>query len=291
MSIQLLVPLDGSRDAESSLAVALPIARQTGAFVTVLHAVEPEVTASGKSALIRERDIQEYLAQVVRWLSEGGIRAARLVRDAVPSAAATISAVAAEVGADVIVLSSRGHGAAQGRELGRLAREVLVSGAIPFLLVRPFVDGRDHPFICHRLLVPLDGSGRAETALPTAHMLAEALGAELLLVWVLPPLPSAREQSSERPGLPPADRPDDERFAQRYLDTTASGLGWGGITITTMIARGEPVRTILGAAGTGDMLVLATHGHTGNPAVWAGSVASRLVERSEHPVLVVRSSR
>ncbi len=293
MLIHLLVPLDASREAESSLAVAVPIARQTGALVTVLHALEPEVTASGKSMLIREHEMEEYLAQVVRWLSESGIRAARLVRDAVPSAAATIAAVGAEVAADLIVLSSRGRGSAQVTELGHLAREVLVSGAIPFLLVRPFAEGRNHQFDCRRLLVPLDGSERAEAALPTAHMLAEAFGGEMLLVWVLPALASERPQFSERPGLPPADRQDDERFAQRYLDATASGLRWGGVAITTMIARGESVRTILETARTGrvDVIVLATHGRTGNPAVWAGSVASRLVDRSGHPVLVVRRPR
>ncbi len=196
----------------------------------------------------------------------------------------------------MIVLSSRGAGLAHGTELGRIAREVLVSGTIPFLLVRPFALGREHQFVCRRLLIPLDGSERAEAALPAAHMLAEAFGGEMLLTWVLPALAlePLRAGSAERSSVTFAERSgDDERFARRYLDTIMAGLQWGGITVDTLVARGEPAKTLLETARTQsvDMLVLATHGRTGNPAVWAGSVASRLVDRSECPVLIVRSPR
>lgn len=292
----LLVPLDGSRDAESSLAVSAPIARRTGASVTLLHVLDPQAAVPGQSALVHEHEVQEYLSHMVRWLDGRGVRASRLVRDAAPSTAATVAAVASETGADLILLCSRGRGTAQGMELGRLAREVLVSGTIPFLLVRPFVEGLHHQFVCRRLLIPLDGSERAEAALPAAHMLAEAFGGEMLLVWVLPAIvPDPLGVGfAERSGPPVTERPgEDERFAQRYLDATTAGLHWGGVTVATRVTRGEPVQAILETAPmySVDLIVLATHGRTGNPAVWAGSVASRLVERSEHPVLIVRSPR
>ncbi len=292
----LLVPLDTSWEAESSLAVAAPIARRAGAFITLLHVLEPGAAAPGRSVLVHEHEVQEYLARMVRWLKGRGVDAARLVRDALPSTSDTIAAVAAETGADLIVLSSRGAGLAHGTELGRIAREVLVSGTIPFLLVRPFALGREHQFVCRRLLIPLDGSERAEAALPAAHMLAEAFGGEMLLTWVLPALAlePLRAGSAERSSVTFAERSgDDERFARRYLDTIMAGLQWGGITVDTLVARGEPAKTLLETARTQsvDMLVLATHGRTGNPAVWAGSVASRLVDRSECPVLIVRSPR
>lgn len=285
----LLVPLDGSNEAESALAVAAPVARRTGAFVTLLHVLEPE---AARSTLIRERDVQAYLAQVVRWLEAAGVSAARLIRDASPSVAATIALVAAEMGVDLMVLSSRGAGKAHGMELGRLAREALVSGTVPLLLVRPFAEGREHPFTCRRLLTPLDGSERAEAALPAAHMLAEAFGAAMLLVWILPAPTAGRPQAVEPRTAAPAGS-DDEQFARRYLDITAAGLRWGGVAVTTLVARGEPVRAILEGAQAwqADLIVLATHGRTGDPATWAGSVASRLVDQSPRPVLLVRSPR
>jgi nucleotide-binding universal stress UspA family protein len=56
------------------------------------------------------------------------------------------------------------------------------------------------------------------------------------------------------------------------------------------VERGEPVRTLLSVAASreADLIVIATHGRSGVGAVWAGSVAQRIIAQSPRPVLLVR---
>ncbi len=288
MLTQVLVPLDGSPEAESALAVSTSIAKRTSALVTLVRVLETQVVdASGQSPLVYERAAREYLSEIIGWLSDRGIRAGQLIRDAAPSVAATIAAVGTEVAADLLAFASRGHGRAQGAELGSIARELLVSGSVPFLLVRPFREHRYHQFACERLLLPLDGSERSLAALPAAHMLAEAFGGEILLMWVLPlAVPGGGASGIGGPA-------DEETFAEQYLDATAQGLRWGGVTVDVQVARGEPVRVLLETAErrNADLIVLASHGRSSNPRVWAGSVTSRLVEQTQRRVMLVRSPR
>jgi nucleotide-binding universal stress UspA family protein len=63
-----------------------------------------------------------------------------------------------------------------------------------------------------------------------------------------------------------------------------------GIQAHPAVERGEAVRTLLNAAAARDvdLIVLATHGRSGVGAVWAGSVAQRIIVQSPRPVLLVR---
>jgi len=62
------------------------------------------------------------------------------------------------------------------------------------------------------------------------------------------------------------------------------------LQVQTSVERGEPVRTLLdvAAARDADLIVMATHGRSGVGAVWAGSVAQRIIAQSTRPVLLVR---
>ena len=60
--------------------------------------------------------------------------------------------------------------------------------------------------------------------------------------------------------------------------------------VTAVVGRGDPVRTLADAVRQRqvDVIVMATHGRSGVSAVWAGSVASRLVGTGATPVLLIR---
>jgi nucleotide-binding universal stress UspA family protein len=300
----LLVPLDGSRLAEAALPAALALARWFGAQVTLLHVLERTAPTHvhGEPHLRARDEALAYLTAHARWLAAEGV-AAQVHVDAAgahagPSGAdiaASIAAEAAAHGADLIVLCTHGSGGLRGLLFGRVAQQVLARGRVPVLLVRPHAAGRARPFRCRRVLVPLDGSETAEGALAPAAALARAAGASLLLMWVVP---TAATVSGDRgpaarlmPTAAAALLEDEAAQARAYLDGLVATLRGDGLDARAQVERGDPVAALMAAAAREeiDLIVMTTHGRSGLAAVWAGSVASRLVAQSPLPVLLVRT--
>ncbi len=153
-----------------------------------------------------------------------------------------------------------------------------------------------------RILVPLDGSKRAEQALPVAARLARASGGAIVLLQaVTGPTayhPSIQETSMTIPyalslAVPPADERD-ARYtaldaAQRYLDITAKSGELADIEVETQALFGTAASEILAAAPSlhADLIVMCSHGYTGFKRWRLGSVAQKVARHSPVPVLVL----
>jgi len=126
----------------------------------------------------------------------------------------------------------------------------------------------------NKILVPLDGSKLAEQVLPYARWLAAAYGASITLVRVTDPearLPFTANQS-----------------ASDYLKYTAASLA--PLPVESVEKIGKPAEVIVETAkGDADCLIaMATHGLTG-PRRWVlGSVASKVVQTADNPILLIR---
>jgi nucleotide-binding universal stress UspA family protein len=137
------------------------------------------------------------------------------------------------------------------------------------------------------ILVPLDGSRLAATAVPYAVILARAADARISLLAVVEPL-------SEHAGLPSAAaREEDERHVTEstaYLESVATSLRAHGLTVTTVVRHGNPASEILAASEDGgcSLIVMSTHGRTGLERVRTGSVAQHVLRHAIIPTLVVR---
>lgn len=132
-----------------------------------------------------------------------------------------------------------------------------------------------------KVLVPLDGSGFAETALPTALTLAGRAGATLHLVTVREPLPSYA-------GLEWDDSIDGA--AARYLDKVMERLEAGGVQATSRVLTGPVADTLVdhGERVGADVAVMTTHGRGPLSRVWLGSVADAFVRHASYPILLLR---
>ena len=133
------------------------------------------------------------------------------------------------------------------------------------------------------ILVPLDGSTMAESALEMAARFAEGRGTKLILVRAA--------EAPEDLAHVVAARLDAMRAAESYLAATAADLGARGFDGVEIIARyGPATDVILDTARTHDhdLIVMATRGRSGVGRLVFGSVTEGVVRGTPTPVLVVR---
>jgi len=144
-----------------------------------------------------------------------------------------------------------------------------------------------------RILVPLDGSTRAEGALPVAERLAQELHRPLLLTRIasLVPFPMAATGAPVPAEVYQQMIDDERRAATDYLSQQAQMLQRQGLMVETLVEEGDPAAALLslGAARPIGLIVMTTHGRTGLARVAVGSVAGRLVRDSHIPVLLAPS--
>lgn len=292
---RLFVPLDGSPLAESALPAAVELAKRLGARITLFHALERSAptTIHGERHLTEEREAERYLDEVSSWVARSGIQVETRIETPSGDVAAAIAAGAGSAGADLVVLCRHGAGGVRAMLYGRVAQQVLQRGHVPVLLLQPTPAGREQPFHCRRVMVPFDGSATAEVALPAASALSTAFGAGMVFVLVVPTLETmAGERAASARLMPTAAATvleAEAAAAREYLTSLAVRTG-GGARPEVSVERGEPVRVLLEAAASRgiDLIVMATHGRSGVSAVWAGSVAARLLGHTTTPVLLVR---
>lgn len=144
-----------------------------------------------------------------------------------------------------------------------------------------------------RILVPLDGSARAEEALPVAARIARASGGSVHLLQVVSPPIDYGGGLAAAPLLSEQVIESEMSTATDYLKTVAALPGLSGIQISTEVACGLPAQYILAVARSGevDLIVLCSHGRTGFTRWVLGSVAHTLAHESTVHTLVLRESK
>ena len=147
-----------------------------------------------------------------------------------------------------------------------------------------------------KILVPLDGSERAECVLPHVETLATACEVkEVILVSVTERIVGYRvmDDSSQPLGerFVPEEVGKEEKQAQKYLDKIAKTLEAKGIKVRTEVLMGKPAEEIIiyaHGAGCG-LIVMASHGRSGINRWAHGSVADRVFRAAAIPILMVRA--
>ncbi len=141
------------------------------------------------------------------------------------------------------------------------------------------------------ILVPLDGSPRAEMILPHAVSLALKYQARRVLMQVGEPLVA---MVTPYDMIPYVDRDAVERAieeAKSYLASKEGEMRGEGIETKVLVENGPIVSAILEAAGRegADLIAMASHGRTGLARVFYGSVAAGVLQKAARPLLLVRA--
>ncbi len=152
-----------------------------------------------------------------------------------------------------------------------------------------------------RVLVPLDGSARAEQAVSYAAAMAEQFGAPLRLLHAFEGLDKARytlattEGELDRRMWQRSGSAEDMTVAmQEYLDQQAATLSQRGLAVETVVvdvvSGGSAAGAILAAAERepGTVVVMATHGRGGLGRLLFGSTATDVLQKAVVPILLIR---
>jgi nucleotide-binding universal stress UspA family protein len=141
------------------------------------------------------------------------------------------------------------------------------------------------------ILVPLDGSTRAETILPYVEDLALGRKSKVILLQVIEP---SMLMVTPYDMVPYYDTALAERVvaeAKNYLAGRQGEFQEKGIEAESLVEQGAVVQSILAVADrkNANLIAMASHGRTGLARVFYGSVAAGVLQSADRPLLLVRA--
>ena len=290
----LVVPLDGSEVAERALPYAVRFAAERGGRVVLVRAA----LGPPPSGLDWERQQLEVMDEATAYLSSVAEKVAtRVPVTTAPlygHAADAILSAAEQFDADSIVMASHGRTGLAHLLQGSVAEAVLTRSHLPVFVVyaRPG-EAAAPPFdsASAHIMVPLDGSSFAETALPVALEIVGTTGEMVLAsVATAPDHVERDEQGHVRAYL---DQQEEaiRRETVQYLRQVEAYLKQQrpDLHVAIDVRIGDPAPGIVMAeiAHAVDLIVMATHGRTGIRRAVLGSVAGAVLTAGSVPVLLV----
>jgi len=144
-----------------------------------------------------------------------------------------------------------------------------------------------------KILVPLDGSKRAEAILPHVEGLAHNFEAEVIFLHVIEPhyvFHSHTDIMYYSIGEIPHEA--NTKQAKLHLDGLVGEFREKGIKAKALVEDGPVAHIILNVAKREevDLIALASHGRSGLSRVFYGSVAASLLNQVDRPLLLVRAN-
>jgi nucleotide-binding universal stress UspA family protein len=306
--MRVLVATDGSTASGSALRFALGLVSAAGGRLHVITVGEVPVALTGPRRRVRLSAFEKAERRFVRTALE---RARRIGRGArvqmrlayVPSRdqepfARTIARAARRIGADLVVVGSRGGTAASRALLGSIPHRLVHGVRIPVALVRAGVSlPRRGP---RTVLVATDGSPGSGAAVRYAGSLVSRIRQAQLWIVHVSTLP--RELAYASPGLLRAFGLNSEldraewRESVRILERARKQ---SGLPSRVRVRSYRPSRPLTAAEAIlaeakrlgADILILGRTGRSAFGDVALGSVAQRVLTLSHRPIVLVPDGR
>ena len=293
----ILCPTDFSHFSSFAMGHAVALARWYGAEVTALSVIPWTPQFVGREgpdvspiAPPQDRDdLAEALRDFLKPADDAGLETRSALREGVP--AREIVAQAREMGADLVVIGTRGREGLERLVLGSVAEKVARTAPCPVLSVsciteEPPSEGQV-PF--KRILCPIDFSEPSIGALRFALGLAQESDARLILLHVLEWL------EDDTVGHPQLDLPTfagylEERARERLRAALPrEARDW--CEPQELVIRGKAYKRILEVEREhrADLIVMGLQGRGALDLLVAGSTTYHVMRQASCPVLTLRS--
>lgn len=300
----ILVALDGSEFSACALPASAALARRCGARLhlvtvfdpsTMLHFAPGEASVPVFDSSIADNrcaELKAWVEEQAASISNTGVSAVGTLLEGTVIEALAEHAVATR--AELVIMTTHGRGGLDRLRLGSVASSFLGRSPVPVFLVRPAgpdapAAGRELP--TGTLLVTLDGSAFAESMLPHARTFANAAGLAVQLLRV-------SEPASTPLALFGADAlivedfvtQDEEAEAHQYLEAQAAEFPDEKKPTIKVLTDSSAARAIVNYAHllNPGAIAIATHGRSGFVRLFLGSVADKVLQGVEQPMLVYR---
>ncbi|MCU0232636.1 MAG: universal stress protein [Thermoanaerobaculales bacterium] len=287
----VLAATDFSEPAEAAARLARELAGSFAARFHMLHVIvlleDPHLEESHRRQLdelvaTADEARRKVLAEKPPDSAEVAV-VPHLVRGIAPGE--TIVEVAANVGADLIVVGTHGRRGLSHLLLGSVAERVVRTAGRSVLTVRG--DAAVIPQWPRRILVPHDFSDASAEAVRTAALWARHFGSEITLLHAVEPVVYPEFYAIETISDDLMGRLKGR--SREALEKAAAELVGGGLPVTTRVEIGRAAETIAEVADPEryDLLVMATRGLSALEHLFLGSVTEAVLRRSRVPMLTI----
>ena len=298
----ILVPLDGSQLAECVLPHSVAIARSFDAEIILLRILEKnQVGATAQLFDLLNWQIQKtkavlYLEETKGRFKESNILAQAIILEGL--VAEGITEYAQNRGVKLIILSSHGrHGLSQWG-ISSITQKIILSAPTSVLIIRahqqdiPAGELSAGPLYRH-ILVPLDGSQRAEHVLPIITQLARVHQPTVHLVHVVQTPEMARQMPLAREDIELSNRVVARNLeeAGHYLEQVKSRSYLRGIAVHShLITSDHTIAALYQVVDQEhiDLVALSAHGYSGKHQWPYGSVVSNFILYGKVSLLIAQ---
>jgi nucleotide-binding universal stress UspA family protein len=295
----ILVPLDGSLLAECVLPHVVAIARAFNAKVILLRMLDKN-QASEKAQLfdllnwqINKTGAKLYLEKVSARLQKSGLQIETAILEGL--VAESITEYTLSRGIKLIILSSHGRSGLSQWGISSVTQKIIFSAPSSLLIIRAYQPATSELIERQytRMMVPLDGSLRAENVLPMVTLLARFYQSQIHIVHVVKTPEIARQMPLTREEVELSDRivARNREEAIRYLDQVRQHSPLDGIDVQTRLLTSDNAAAALhefSEKESIDMVALSAHGYSGNDQWPYGSMVNNFILYSKVPLLIVQ---
>lgn len=292
----ILVPLDGSPLAERVLPHLLAVAVPFQSRVTLLRVMSREQTTAATRRIdlldwqMKEAEAKAYLNTMVENLAGSSLEVDHVLLEGEP--ASRILEYAHNENIDLIILSSHGVSGLTGWNISSVAHKTVNRVHKPTMIVRAQqmapeeTDGVEY----NRLLVPLDGSHRAECVLPMASSLAEYHDAELILAHAvrMPEVPRRGPPSPDDLELAQQLVKRNQEEAEHYLSQIKRRFS-GDVKTHLFVSNdvSDGLHSLVDQEQP-DLVLMSAHGYSGSMQRPYGSLALNFIAYGTTPLVIVQ---
>lgn len=283
---QILVPLEGSALAECTLPHAKAIAQAVGAQLLLLHVVEqiegdraPQVDPL--DWYLQKAEAQSYISQLSRQWQQSDLSVSHALVEG--PAAERVVEYAHIHDVDLVLLSNQSQSGVAQKVIWQVGKSIMLVRA-----EQPAATPDKMRYA--RILIPLDGSLRAESVLSLATRLAQESQADLLLAHIV-----ARPDMVNRHTPTPEDSALIEQITGRNLAAATDYLAQlqrrlPPETQTRLLVSDNVIASLhdLIEQEKVDLLILSAHGHSGGSQRPFGNVATNFITYGLVPLLIVQ---
>ena len=190
---------------------------------------------------------------------------------------------AAQWKSDLVVVGSHGRSAVRKLMLGSVSQKVITETRCSVRVARA---GSDQSKPSVRIVIGVDGSAGAEAVVRAVAERHWPTGSEARLVAALDPMMATALEWVEGGAM------DARTWMSKRIESSIEKLSAGGLTVTTIIRKGDPKRVLISEAKQwrADCIFVGARGLRGIGRLLLGSVSAAVVARAGCSVEVVRGS-